>query len=158
MLYFHLFNTNQIIMNQKKPEDQKVSISRRVLGGDTPIVINEITDRCLFSSFYGTLDSVRIKKVIDALLEVVNRNENDLIIVDLSNVDIIDSSIAAHLKSLNKLLQLIGMDVIFCGIKPVVANSMVSAGVELENINVQKNLKRALKYVYSIQGLSLVKA
>jgi len=145
------------MINKKDTDEKKVSISRRILGGDTPIVINEITDRCLFSSFYGTLDSVRMKKVIDALLEVVNRNENDMIIIDLSNIDIIDSSIASHLKSLNKLLQLLGMDVVFCGIRPIVANSMVSAGVELDNINVQKNLKRALKHVYLIQGLSLVK-
>jgi len=145
------------MINKKDTDDKKVSISRRILGGDTPIVISEITDRCLFSSFYGTLDSVRMKKVIDALLEVVNRNENDMIIIDLSNIDIIDSSIASHLKSLNKLLQLLGMDVVFCGIRPIVANSMVSAGVELDNINVQKNLKRALKHVYLIQGLSLVK-
>lgn len=149
----------------EKKEDKKngnvesnVAISRRIIGGDTPIVINEITDRCLFSSFYGTLDSVRMKRVIDGLLEVVNRNDNDMIIIDLSNIDIIDSTIAAHIKKLNKLLQLLGMEVIFCGIKPIVANSMVSAGVELENIQVQKNLKQALTVVYKKLGLILQKS
>jgi len=149
----------------EKKEDKKngnvesnVAISRRIIGGDTPIVINEITDRCLFSSFYGTLDSVRMKRVIDGLLEVVNRNDNDMIIIDLSNIDIIDSTIAAHIKKLNKLLQLLGMEVIFCGIKPIVANSMVSAGVELENIQVQKNLKQALTEVYKKLGLTLQKS
>ncbi len=142
--------------NKENPAP-KVAISRRLLGGDAPIVINEITSRCLFSSFYGTLDSVRMKKVVDALLDTVNRNDNDIIIIDLSNIDIIDSSIAAHLKKLNKLLQLLGMEVIFCGIKPIVANSMVTAGVELENITVEKNLKRSLFKVYDKQGLQLVK-
>jgi len=143
--------------NKNLNENSKVAISRRIIGGDTPIVINEISDRCLFTSFYGTLDSVRMKKVIDSMLEVVNRNDNDMIIIDLSNIEIIDSSIAAHLKKLNKLLQLLGMEVVFCGIKPVVASSMVSAGVELDNITVEKNLKRALILVYRKQGVSLVK-
>ncbi len=138
------------------PGKQKLAISRRVLGGDAPIVVNEITDRCLFSSFYGTLDSVRMKRVVDTLLEIADRNDHDIIIVDLSNIEIIDSSIAAHLKNLNKLLQLLGMEVIFCGIKPVVANSMVTANVELENIQVEKNLKRALKLVYKKQGIALI--
>jgi len=138
-------------------KEAKVAISRRVLGGDASIVINEITERCLFSSFYGTLDSVRMKKVIESIMEVVNRNDNDIIIIDLSNIDIIDSSIAAHLKKLNKLLQLLGMEVIFCGIKPIVANSMVSGGVALENMSVEKNLKRALMAVYHKQGQKLVK-
>ncbi len=143
--------------NENKNSESNVAISRRIIGGDTPIVINEISDRCLFTSFYGTLDSVRMKRVVDGLLEVVNRNDNDIIIVDLSNIDIIDSSIAAHLKGLNKLLQLLGMEVIFCGIKPIVASSMVAAGVELDNINVEKNLKRALLHVYKKQGLKLQK-
>jgi len=143
--------------DQDHNQGAKVAISRRILGGDASIVINEITERCLFSSFYGTLDSVRMKKVIDAVMEVVNRNDNDIIIVDLSNIDIIDSSIAAHLKRLNKLLQLVGMEVIFCGIKPIVAASMVTAGVELENMLLEKNLKRALLLVYKKQGQMLVK-
>jgi len=145
-------------MSEKEQDkSMKVAISRRILGGDAPIVINEISDRCLFSSFYGTLDSVRMKKVIDGMLEIVNRNDNDLIIIDLSNVDVIDSAIAAHLKKLNKLLQLLGMEVIFCGIQPLVANSMVSSGIELENITVEKNLKRALAAVYRKQGYQLTK-
>lgn len=144
-------------LDKGKKTDAKVAISRRILGGDASIVINEITDRCLFSSFYGTLDSVRMKKVIDGVMEVVNRNDNDIIIIDLSNIDIIDSSIAAHLKRLNKLLQLVGMEVIFCGIKPIVAASMVTAGVELENMLLEKNLKRALLLVYKKQGQKLVK-
>jgi len=145
-------------MSEKEQDkSMKVAISRRILGGDAPIVINEISDRCLFSSFYGTLDSVRMKKIIDGMLEIVNRNDNDLIIIDLSNVDVIDSAIAAHLKKLNKLLQLLGMEVIFCGIQPLVANSMVSSGIELENITVEKNLKRALAAVYRKQGYQLTK-
>ena len=136
--------------------NEEVAISRRVLGGEAPIVINEITDRCLYSGFFGTLDSVRMKKVNDAIMEVADRNDHDMMIIDLSNVEVIDSSVAANLKKLNKLLQLIGVEVTFCGFKPIVAASMISAGVELDNIQVQKNLKRAIKYVFEKQGLKLV--
>lgn len=141
---------------EKKPLPQ-VAISRRALGGEAPIVISEVSDRCLYAGFFGMLDSARMKKVNDTVMEVVNRNDNDLMIVDLSNLDVIDSTIANHLKKLNKLLQFVGMEVIFCGIKPIVAQSMINAGVELENITVEKNLKRALRLVYRKQGLKLVK-
>ncbi len=143
--------------DKSQNSDRKLAFSRRIIGGDAPMVINEITDNCLFSSFYGTIDSVRMKKVIDSLLEVVSRNENDIIIIDLSNIDIIDSSIAAHLTNLNKLLKLVGMEVVFCGIKPVVAQSMITAGVEMENLNIQKHLKSAINWVYDRQGFKLVK-
>lgn len=142
--------------SKKDNNEKTVAISRRVLGGEAPIVINEITDRCLYSGFFGTLDSVRMKKVNDSIMEVADRNDHDMMIIDLSNVEVIDSAVANNLKKLNKLLQLIGVEVIFCGFKPIVASSMISAGVELENIQVEKNLKRAIKYVYKKQGLKLV--
>ena len=135
----------------------QVAVSRRALGGDAPIVISEVSDRCLYAGFFGTLDSSRMKKVTDTVMEVVSRNDNDIMIVDLSNMEVIDSAIANHLKKLNKLLQFVGMEVIFCGIKPIVAQSMIAAGVELENITVEKNMKRALRAVYKKQGLKLVR-
>ena len=142
--------------SNKENINQEMAISRRVLGGEAPIVINEITDRCLYSGFFGTLDSVRMKKVNDAIMEVADRNDHDMMIIDLSNVEVIDSSVAANLKKLNKMLQLIGVEVIFCGFKPIVAASMISAGIELDNIHVEKNLKRSIKYAYKRQGLQLV--
>ncbi|MEM1122510.1 MAG: STAS domain-containing protein [Bacteroidota bacterium] len=102
------------------------------------------------------MDSSRMKRVIDGILHTVNNSDNDIIIIDLSNLEVIDSAIAGHLVKLNKTLQLVGMDTVFCGIKPIVAQSMVSAGVVLENIFVAKNLKRALIEVYRRQGLQLV--
>ena len=68
----------------------------------------------------------------------------------------IDSAIAGHMLKLNKTLQLVGVEVIFCGIKPIVAQSIVSAGVVLDNITVLKNLKLALLEIYKRQGLKLV--
>jgi len=140
----------------KTPETE-VAISRRKIMGETPIVVNEIVNGCLYSGFYGTMDSARMKRVVDGILDVSNRSENEIIIIDLSNVEIIDSAIAGHLLKLNMSLQLVGMEVFFCGIQPVVAQSMVSAGVKLDNIIVFKNIKRALREVYKKQGLKLVK-
>lgn len=144
-------------MLKEKEHQPEVAISRRKIVGEAPIVINEVTDRCLYSGFFGTLDSARIKKIIDGILETTTRTEHDMIIIDLSNVDVIDSAIAGHLVKMNKTLQLVGLDVIFCGFKPVVAQSLVAAGVLLENIYVAKNFKRALKEAYRRQGLKLVK-
>jgi len=141
----------------EKKSTSPVAISRRKIVGSTPIVISEIADGCLYSGFFGTLDSARIKKTTDGILELVDRSDNCYLIIDLSNVDVIDSAIAGHLLKLNKTLQLIGMEVFFCGIKPIVAQSIVSAGVVLDNITVFKNLKATLKEVYLRNGYKLVR-
>lgn len=69
--------------------------------GEEPIVTNEISNRCLYSGFFGTLDSARMKKIMDGLLVMATNSDNDLIIIDLSNVDVIDSMIAMQLVKLN---------------------------------------------------------
>lgn len=135
----------------------KVAISRRKLGGEAPIVVNEITDGCLYSGMFGTMDSARIKSVVDLVITVSSNSDTDIIIIDLSNVDIIDSAIAVQLVRINKTLHMVGMQVIFCGIKPIVAQSMVNAGVDIGIIDVVKNVKAALKEVYKRRGLKLVK-
>lgn len=135
----------------------KVAISRRKLGGEAPIVVNEITDGCLYCGLFGTLDSARIKSTMDLILSVTSTTDNNYMIIDLSNVELIDSAIASHLMRINKTLRMVGMNIIFCGIKPIVAQSMVSAGIDIESVEVYKNLKIALKRIYKIQGLALVK-
>ncbi len=137
--------------------EPEVAISRRQLIGESPIMISEIFSGCLYAGLFGTLDSVRIKKFNDSILEVISRSDADYIIIDLSNIEIIDSAIANHILRLNKTLQLVGVNVIFSGIQPVVAQSMVSSGVELENITVMKNLRQSLKEVYTLNGYHLVK-
>lgn len=33
--------------------ETKVAISRKKIGGEVPIVVSEITDKCLYSGFFG---------------------------------------------------------------------------------------------------------
>lgn len=137
------------------PGQDQVAISRRKLGGEAPIVVNEIVDGCLYAGMFGTLDSARMKAVVDLMMEITAGNEADVILIDLSNVDIIDSAIAGHLTKMNKTLQMVGMKVIFCGIKPIVAQSMVNAGVDIGLVEVEKNLKSAIREVLKMKGLKI---
>lgn len=51
--------------------EQKVAISRKKIVGELPIVVNEITDKCHYSGFFGTLDSSRIKAITDKVLDLM---------------------------------------------------------------------------------------
>ena len=42
----------------KKVETQKVAIARKKIGGEVPIIVNELTDKCLYTGFFGTLEPV----------------------------------------------------------------------------------------------------
>lgn len=140
----------------KKETTQRVSISERRIGFDTPMVVNQLTDSCLYSGFFGRLDSARVKSITDDILDAMEHTANDSIVVDLSNVDIIDSAVAAHLIRTGDVIRLIGCHVIFCGINTRVAQTMVSVGVEFSKYHVCKDLKSALRVVFDLHGLMLV--
>lgn len=140
-----------------KQTEQNVAISRRKIIGDAPIVVTEIFDDCLYTGFYGVLDSNRVKKVIEKIMSGIERDDHDLLIVDLSNVEVIDSTIAALLSKMSKTLELVGVKTIISGINPSVAQSIVNAGVDMGDFHIVKNLKRALKEAYKTKGLELRK-
>lgn len=141
--------------NTKAPEAQ-LAISRKKIGGEVPLVVNEITDRCLYSGFFGTLDSARMKNITDKILDLVSATDIDIIIIDLANVDIIDSAVATHLVRLGDTLILIGIKVIFCGVPLTVAQTMVTGGIEMKGFKISRNLKSAIKEIFALQGLKLV--
>ena len=139
-----------------KAPEAKVAISRKKIGVDIPIVVNEITDKCLYSGFFGTLDSARMKGITDKVLDLVSATNIEIIIIDLANVDIIDSAVATHLTRLGDTLTLVGMKVIFCGIPSTIAQTMITAGIEMRGFKTTRNLKSAIKEIFALQGLKLV--
>ena len=140
-----------------KKRNQEVAIDISKIGGETSMIVNHILDGCLYSGFFGTLDSARIKRVTDEIVEMVETNVSDFLIVDLANVDFVDTAVAAHLIKVADVLKLLGTDVIFCGIRSLIAQSMISAGINLTNQSVSRNLQSAILVVLERQGLQIVK-
>ena len=139
-----------------KAPEAKVAISRKKIGGEIPLIVNEITDKCLYSGFFGTLDSARMKSITDKMLDLLAATNIDIVIIDLSNVDIIDSAVATHLVRLGDTLILVGVRVIFCGIQSTIAQTMITGGIDMKGFKISRNVKLAIKEVLALQGLKLV--
>jgi hypothetical protein len=78
-------------------QEAKVAFSRKKIGREVPIEVNEITDAYLYSGSFGTLDSARMQSITDRILDLASTTGIEMIIIDLANVDIIDSAVVAHL-------------------------------------------------------------
>ena len=97
-----------------------------------------------------------MKNITDKVLDLVGATDIDIIIIDLANVDIIDSAVATHLVRLGDTLILIGVKVIFCGLPPTIAQTMITGGIEMKGFVISRNLKSAIKEIFALQGLKLV--
>lgn len=134
----------------------KVSIDMTKIAGESPMVVSEIFDNTLYTGFFGILDSARIMDITDDLLLKIEEKDTNYLIIDLSNVDIIDSAVAAHLIKVVNTLKLVGTKTYFCGVKAIVAQSMINAGIGLEETNTFRSLKYAIKKTLEDQKLKIV--
>ncbi|MFQ3220124.1 MAG: anti-anti-sigma factor, partial [Paraglaciecola sp.] len=108
-----------------------VAVSSKQIGGEVPMVANEITEYCMYSGLFGALDSARVSAISDKLTTLADTSEVNCAIIDLANVEAIDSSIAGQLIRIAQILKMVGVTSIFCGISGELAKTMVMAGVDI---------------------------
>ena len=137
--------------------DEKMAISRKQISTEVPMVTSELTDSAIYAGLFGSIDSVRMGFVSDKIKKISNDKEIDIVIVDLSNVDSIDTAVAGHINRLVNTLKLIGVETILCGIRGELADTMAKAGVTLEGTLLVRNLKTALKQSFAMSGYKLSK-
>lgn len=134
-----------------------VAINEAEMGMEAPLVVSRIFENCLYSGFFGRLDSERIKRITERMLEAVEKVDCDYIIIDLSNIDLIDTAIAQHLIKISRSLRFSGVNVLLCGIKGYVAQTMASVDIQLNAFTIAKDVQSALRHVYDMSGYELVR-
>lgn len=134
-----------------------VAMSRRQVGAEVPMVASEITEECIYTGLFGSIDSARMASITESLIQLADERQVQTAIVDLSNVEAIDSSVAAYMVKLGKTLELVGVLPIFCGISGPLASTMVAAGLDLDRFRAFRDLKSALRYSLEVTGYGIVK-
>lgn len=109
-----------------------------------PII--EVSSGVLTMPVFGTIDEHRAERMIDVFLKAVVAKGCRYAIVDVTAVDVIDSRTGEHVIKLIRALELLGARGIVVGIRPEVAQTMVSLGLDLSGIMTLKNLRDALRY------------
>lgn len=150
------YSKDIIIHGLVKMTSQKVALSRKQIGSEVPMLANEITEHCIYSGLFGSLDSARMAAITEKITTLSNSKQISLVIIDLGNVEAIDSSVAGYLVKLGDILKFVGVTPIFCGISAELAKTMVTASVDLGAHITERNLKSALKKVFKLSDQRVV--
>jgi rsbT co-antagonist protein RsbR len=110
----------------------------------TPII--QVWDEVICLPVIGTVDSARTAEMMQALLETIVREQARYAIVDLTGVEVVDTSTADHLIQLFRAARVLGVEGILCGIRPAVAQTVVALGLELTSVQTMRSLRDALKW------------
>ncbi|MFL5254578.1 MAG: STAS domain-containing protein [Rhodopila sp.] len=103
----------------------------------------------------GTLDSSRAQAITEKLLTEIARTNSRFAMLDISGVPAVDTQTAQHLAKTVAAARLMGAECVITGIRPAIAQVMVTLGIDLSGIETCFSLAEGLRYCFGKLGLSV---
>jgi rsbT co-antagonist protein RsbR len=119
----------------------------------TPVV--RLWDGVLAVPLVGTLDSARTQLVMEKLLDTLVATGASHAVLDITGVPTVDTEVAQHLLKTVNAARLLGAECTISGIRPQVAQTIVSLGIEFGDIATKATLADALAYALRRAGLKV---
>jgi rsbT co-antagonist protein RsbR len=130
--------------------------STSMLELSTPVV--RLWDGIIAVPLVGTLDSARTQLVMEKLLDTLVATGADHAVIDITGVPTVDTEVAQHLLKTVSAARLLGAECTISGIRPQVAQTIVSLGIEFGDIATKASLADALALAFKHAGLKVVPA
>jgi rsbT co-antagonist protein RsbR len=122
----------------------------------TPVV--RLWDGIIAVPLVGTLDSARTQLVMEKLLDTLVATGAEHAVIDITGVPTVDTEVAQHLLKTVSAARLLGAECTISGIRPQVAQTIVSLGIEFGDIATKASLADALALALRQSGLKVVPA
>jgi rsbT co-antagonist protein RsbR len=120
----------------------------------TPVV--RLWEGIIAVPLVGTLDSARTQLVMEKLLETLVATGADHAVIDITGVPTVDTEVAQHLLKTVSAARLLGAECTISGIRPQVAQTIVSLGIEFGDIATKASLADALALALRQAGMKVV--
>lgn len=117
-------------------------LNRLILELDVPII--PVRDDTLVVPLVGGLDSNRVQRLLENVLQAIERAGARMLVIDVTGVAVIDTYAAVALLHVAQAARLMGVKTTLAGIRPEVAQTLVSLGVDLSAIDTTSTLQAAL--------------
>lgn len=122
----------------------------------TPVV--QLWDGIIAVPLVGTLDSARAQLVMEKMLDALVSSGSTHAVIDITGVPTVDTEVAQHLLKTVMAARLLGAQCTICGIRPQIAHTIVSLGIEFGDIATKATLADALAHALAVAGLKVVPA
>jgi len=131
-------------------EQTIVNQTEAMLELSTPVI--RLWEGVIAVPLVGTLDSARTQLVMEKLLETLVATGADHAVLDITGVSTVDTEVAQHLLKTVAAARLLGAECIVSGIRPQVAHTIVSLGIEFGDIATKATLADALAHALDRRG------
>jgi anti-anti-sigma regulatory factor len=135
-------------------EEILIHKTKEILSLSTPVT--KVWENILILPLIGTLDSERTLQIMEQLLIEIRKTGSRYIIMDATGVGTIDSAVAANILKTSSAVKMLGSRMIFTGIKPEIAMTMVHLGIDLQDIITRATLQEGIEYALNAMGFAIV--
>ena len=131
---------------QRELEDKLDTIARQraaISELSTPVI--EIWKGVICLPFVGLMDTARGAEMTEAILRATVEKNAKCTIIDVTGIEVMDTSTADHLIRVAKAIRLLGARCVVTGIRPTIARTIVHMGVQLNGVTTRRSLRDALQ-------------
>lgn len=125
--------TNEAVFEKAQKEIMELSVPVVPLTAETAIL-----------PVIGSIDTKRAEELMNQSLERSRELQLSTMIIDLSGVHMIDTYVAQNLYQLHEALRITGVTVVFSGMRPELAQTIVSLGIRFDDLTIVSSLQQAL--------------
>jgi anti-anti-sigma factor len=115
----------------------------------TPLI--PISDDVVIMPLIGSIDSGRAQMIMETLLEGVAHYQAELVILDITGVQIVDTQVAQAFIQAAQAVRLLGAQVMLTGIQPQIAQTLVHLGVDLSGLQTAGSLQAGIAFALKQQ-------
>jgi rsbT co-antagonist protein RsbR len=126
-------------------EQERDSLAATLRAQALPVI--PILDGVLVMPLVGDLDATRATDLTEVLLQAIEREQARLILLDITGVPLLDTASAAALIQATQAAALLGARCTLVGIRPEIAQTLVSLGVTFDNLTTAATLQQGLQGV-----------
>jgi rsbT co-antagonist protein RsbR len=136
---------------QRALQEQIIQVQAQALAElSTPVIA--LTADTLLMPLIGAIDTARAQQILETLLHGVNAQRARIAILDLTGVPLIDTQVAAVLIQAAQAVRLLGAEVILTGIRPEIAQTLVTLGVDLRGVRTLSALQQGIAYALALHA------
>ncbi|CAM4012844.1 STAS domain-containing protein [Lederbergia lenta] len=95
----------------------------------------------------GEIDTYRASKLMEHSLQKASHMHLENVILDLSGVPVIDTMVANQIFQLGETYNLLGIEMIITGIRPEIAQTSISLGLDFSKMKTFAHLHQAIKHL-----------
>jgi rsbT co-antagonist protein RsbR len=127
--------------------------AEQLLELSTPVV--KLWEGIVAVPLVGTLDSARTQVVMEKLLQTLVDTGAEHAVIDITGVPAVDTQVAQHLLKTVVAARLMGAECVISGIRPQIAHTIVTLGIEFGDIVTKASLADALAYAFKRAGVQV---